>query len=65
LRRAVHRLISSSIFRLIVGSSQYDVSRFLVGHYTNGKTAVSLGDNVARSTGLPLANKRQIKAQAS
>jgi hypothetical protein len=31
--RAVHRLISSSIFMLIVISSKYDLSRFLVGQY--------------------------------
>ena len=30
-----------------------------------GSTAMSRGDNVARSTGVPPANRRQIKAQAS
>ncbi|OCZ68836.1 hypothetical protein A9G00_37680 [Achromobacter xylosoxidans] len=33
LRLAVQRLMSSSIFMLIVNSLDYDVSRFSLGHY--------------------------------
>lgn len=32
-RIAVHRLMSSAIFALIVFSDHYDVSRFSLGHY--------------------------------
>ncbi|MFY2610518.1 hypothetical protein, partial [Achromobacter ruhlandii] len=35
LRLAVQRLMSSSIFMLIVNSLDYDVSRFSLGHYTH------------------------------